>query len=183
MQDNIRQHATQTVVITGASSGIGRATAFAFAKQRFQLVLASRQEDNLLEVTQECMRLGAKAIAIPTDTTDAAACEQLALGAFTRFHQIDVWVNCAGIGTVGEFTETPLDATLQVIRTNLLGYIHGCHAVLPYFKQQKSGTIINMNSVGAWLPIPYASGYSASKFGLRGFMQIKPCVLNETNLN
>ncbi|RZA11801.1 MAG: SDR family NAD(P)-dependent oxidoreductase [Proteobacteria bacterium] len=82
-----------------------------------------------------------------------------------------VWVNNAGIGTVGEFTETPLEAHVQVVKTNLLGYMNGCFAVLPYFKKQGSGTIINLNSLGAFVPLPFASGYSASKFGLLGFME------------
>jgi short-subunit dehydrogenase len=161
-----------TVVITGASSGIGRAIALEFAKEQAYLVLAARNAENLLETAQECQRLGAKAIAVPTDTTDLEAMQELARTATETFDRgIDVWINNAGIGTVGEFATTPLESHVQVVKTNLFGYMNGCYAVLPYFKEQGHGIIINMNSLGAWLPLPYASGYSASKFGLLGFME------------
>lgn len=161
-----------TIVITGASSGIGRAIALEFAKEHAHLVLAARQEENLLEIVQECQRLGAEAKAVPTDSTDLEAMQNLAEKAIEAFDQrIAVWVNCAGIGTVGDFLETPLDAHLQVIKTNLFGYIHGCYAVLPHFKEAGTGIIINLNSLGAFIPLPFATGYSASKFGLLGFME------------
>lgn len=84
---------------------------------------------------------------------------------------IDVWVNNAGVLAAGEFTETPVEVHDQVIRTNLMGYLHGAYAVLPYFKKQRYGVLINNISVGGWIPVPYGVGYSASKFGLRGFSQ------------
>ncbi len=84
---------------------------------------------------------------------------------------IDVWVNNAGVLAAGEFAETPVEIHTQVIRTNLLGYLHGAHAVLPYFKQQKTGILINNISVGGWVPLPYSVGYTASKFGLRGYSE------------
>jgi short-subunit dehydrogenase len=161
-----------TVVVTGATSGIGRAIALEFARRGANLVLAARNEHNLLEMTQECQRLGAQAIGVSTDTTDLESVQALAKAAAEKFDgKIDVWVNDAGIGTVGEFTETPLDAHVQVIKTNLIGYMNGCYAALPYFKEKGTGVIINMNSLGAWIPLPFASGYSASKFGLLGFME------------
>lgn len=70
---------------------------------------------------------------------------------------------------MGAFDETPLDAHEQVVQTDLLGYLRGAHVVLPYFKQQNAGVLINTLSVGSWVPQPYAVAYSAAKFGLRGF--------------
>lgn len=161
-----------TVVVTGASSGIGRATALTFARRGSHLVLAARNEQALEEVAAECRRLGARAVAVPTDVSDAAAVTRLAAAAADAFGgRIDTWINNAGIGTIGEFTETPVEAHAQVIRTNLLGYLYGAHAVLPYFQRQRAGVLVNVNSEGGWVPAPLAVSYTASKFGLRGFSE------------
>ena len=160
-----------TVVITGATSGIGRGSALLFAKEGANVVLASRNEETLLDIAQECEKYGAKSLVVVTDVTDSQAVSSLAKKAVDEFGSIDVWVNDAGVGAVGAYDEVPMDDHKQVVATNLLGYMNGTHAVLPYFKKQKYGTIINLNSLGAWIPSPYAAAYTASKFGLRGFTQ------------
>lgn len=161
----------KTVVITGASSGVGRAAALAFARSGANVVLAARRLDALNEVVEECRQLGSAAIAVQTDTTDANAVQQLAKAAVDFKGRIDVWVNNAGVLAAGPFDETPVEVHDQVIRTNLMGYIHGAYAAVPYFKKQESGILINNISVGGWFPTPYAVGYAASKFGLRGFSE------------
>lgn len=163
--------AGKTVVITGASSGAGRAAAIEFAKQGAKVILASRNLEVLDQVEAECREMGALALAVKTDVTDAEAMMKLAAIANEFGGSIDIWVNNAGVLAAGEFTETPVAVHDQVIRTNLLGYLHGAYAVLPYFKAQKYGVLINNISVGGWIPVPYGVAYSASKFGLRGFSQ------------
>lgn len=161
-----------TVVITGASSGIGRAAAHAFAREGARLVLAARDDEALNQVVEQCKELGAQAIAVPTDVTQNADMENLAVSAAAFGEgRIDVWVNNAGVGAVGGFDQTPLAAHEQVVQTDLLGYLRGAYVVLPYFKKQQSGVLINTLSVGSWVAQPYAAAYSASKYGLRGLTE------------
>lgn len=157
------------VVITGASSGIGRATARAFAERGASLVLAARRAEVLEDVARECERRGAEAIAVPTDVTDREAVAALRRRAVERFGGIDVWVNNAGVGVIGAYQDVPLDLHLRTVEVNLLGGMYGAYEALPVFLRQGRGTLINTISIGAFAPTPFAAAYTASKFGLRGF--------------
>lgn len=160
---------TRTIVITGASSGVGRAIALEFAKYGERLILASRNSKALEEVAEECWQLGAEVKCVASDTSNYRQVLNLAAEADEFGSGIDVWINNAGVLAVGAFDETPMEISEQVVRTNLLGYMNGAHAVIPYFKQQGYGILINNISIGGFLPVPMGVGYSASKFGLRGF--------------
>ncbi|WP_298737964.1 SDR family oxidoreductase [uncultured Chitinophaga sp.] len=161
----------KVVVITGASSGAGRCTALELARNGACVVLASRNEQALRQVADECRDLGAEALVVPTDVTDYAAMQQLAVTSFAWKSRIDVWFNNAGVLAAGPFEQTPWAIHEKVISTNLLGYMRGAYAVLPYFKQQKTGTLINNISIGGYVPVPFGEAYSASKFALRGFFE------------
>lgn len=150
---------------------MGRAAALEFAKHRATLILGSRNEQALLGTAAECEAFGANVTTVTTDVTDAGAVKRLAAKAMACAGKIDVWINNAGVLAVGALSETPVEIHTQVISTNLIGYLHGAHAVLPYFQQQGYGILINNISIGGWLPVPYATGYSASKFGIRGFSE------------
>jgi short-subunit dehydrogenase len=163
--------AIPTVVITGASSGIGEATAEAFARKGAWLVLAARDANALEAVVQRCRQLSGRAIAVPTDVSDAAAVKRLAEKALKFGGRIDVWVSNVGTGAVGPFHETPIESHEQIIRTNLISHMNDAHAVLPFFIHQRRGVFINMISLGGFAPAPFATAYSASKFGLRGFTE------------
>lgn len=157
------------VVVTGASSGAGRATAHAFARRGARVALVARGAGPLEQAASECRRMGGQAVAIQADVTDPDAVRRAAEEAVRQFGGIDVWVNNAGVGAIGAFHEVPLEAHRRTIETNLLGYIYGAHAVLPYFLRQGRGVLINNGSVGAFVATPYAAAYAASKFGVRAF--------------
>lgn len=159
----------KTIIVTGASSGVGRAAALEMAKQGASVVLAARREKALEEVAEECKALGGDVLVVPTDVTDAGQVNTLAATAQHWGGKIDVWLNNAGLLAAGTFDEMPMSIHRKVIETNLLGYIHGAYAVLPHFKAQGYGLLLNNISVGGFFPVPYAAAYSASKFGLRGF--------------
>ncbi|HVG40631.1 MAG TPA: SDR family oxidoreductase [Chitinophagaceae bacterium] len=166
-----REVAQKTIVITGASSGAGRAIALELAKNGAKLVLTARREEALKKLAEECQVLGASVLIHICDVTDAASVKAVADLAKQWGGTLDVWVNNAGVLAAGSFEETPIEVHQKVINTNLIGYINGAHAALFHFKEQGFGTLINNISVGAWFPTPYASAYTASKFGLNGFFQ------------
>jgi short-subunit dehydrogenase len=161
----------KTIVITGASSGAGRAAALAFAPFQPFLVLAGRNTQALEEAAAECRELGAQATVIVTDVTDAQAVVKLAHAAKDWKGSIDIWINNAGVLAAGAFDATPMAVHQQVIMTNLIGFMNGVHAVLPIFKSQQQGILINNISIGGFLPVPYGAAYTASKFALRGFSE------------
>ncbi|SCB50434.1 Short-chain dehydrogenase [Bradyrhizobium shewense] len=164
-----RSMAGTRVVITGASSGIGRAAALAFAREGASVALAARRGEVLSGLAAECEALGGRALEVPTDVSDAEAVQRLARQAEDAFGGIDVWINNAGTGVFGAYQDADLALHRRTVEVNLLGAMHGAFAVLPIFLRQKRGVLINNISLGGWAPTPFAAAYTASKFGLRGF--------------
>jgi short-subunit dehydrogenase len=157
----------QVVVITGASSGIGRATALRLARQKASVVLTSRREAVLQEVAAECVRLGGRAIAVPADVTDWDAMQGVAERALQEYGRIDAWINNAGVGLYGAFWDVPLDEFRRVLDVNIMGYVHGARAALEVFRQQEAGVLVNVASIAGEIPMPYADSYGMSKAAVR----------------
>lgn len=160
----------KTVVITGASSGAGRAMAEEFCLVGARLVLSARSAESLENVVQLCRDLGAEVHVVVADVGIAADVVNLAAKAKKIGGSIDVWVNNAGVMAMGPFDLMPFESSHRVIQTNLMGFIYGAQAAIPYFKEQGQGILINNISVGGYLPVPYGAAYAASKFGIRAFM-------------
>lgn len=159
------------IVITGASSGIGAATAIAFAEQGARLVLGARGETGLEDIARRCREAGGSAEVRVVDVTDATAVAAFASQARETLGSIDLWFSCVGVGVLGKYQDVPIADHTRVIEANLTGHMNDAHAVLPIFLAQDRGIWVNMISVGGFFATPYAAAYSASKFGLRGFSE------------
>lgn len=161
----------QVVVITGASSGIGRETAVQFGRSGAAVVLAARNGEALDEVAREVERLGGTAQVVVTDVAEWDQVERLANAAADRFGRIDTWVNVAAVSeyaTVEEMTIAEIERIIQVI---LLGQIYGIKAALPHMQRAGQGTIICVASALAIRSAPLQSAYCAAKHGIRGFTE------------
>lgn len=155
------------VVITGASSGIGRATALLLARKGASLVLAARREDALTDVARLCEAEGATVVVLPTDVTDAEGVEDLARQAVGRFGRLDAWVNNVAVASYAPFLQIPLDDVQRVMDVNVMGYVHGARAALPVFREQGHGILVNVSSIVSGATMPYAHTYAMSKAAVR----------------
>ena len=159
------------IVITGASSGMGRATALELARRGASMVVAARRASLLEDVAAECQKLGGQGLAVPTDVTNEAAVQNLAQQTLARFGRFDVWINNAGVAAFGRFEDIPSEVFNRLIETNFLGYVYGARAAMKQFYAQGYGILINNASMDSQMGAPYLSAYAASKFAIRGFSE------------
>jgi len=159
------------VVVTGASSGIGRATASAFAREGATLVLAARREERLRELATEIERRGGEAMVVRTDVTERADLEALRDAVLGAHQRCDVLVNDAGIPGGGRFADVTLDRIESTVRTNLVGLLAATKLFLPTMLRAGSGHVVNVASVAGRVALPGAAVYSATKHAVVAFSE------------
>jgi short-subunit dehydrogenase len=163
--------AGRVIVITGASSGIGRALALELSPQKPRLVLAARDLDRLNETAEAAQRRGATTLVVQADVTAPHDCRNLVAKAIERFGQLDVLVNNAGAAMWSRFDELDdLAIYEQLMRVNYLGSIHCTHAALPHLRRSR-GLLVAMASISGLIGVPLLSGYAASKHAVIGFFE------------
>jgi short-subunit dehydrogenase len=160
--------ADQVIVITGASSGIGLATAEAAAAKGAKLVLAARSEQTLNEIAQRLGAGGAQAVAVACDVTDRAQVDRVAETAIARFGRIDTWVNNAGLGLYGRLDEVSDADNRRLFDIDFWGVVNGSLAALPHLKAN-GGALINVGSEVSEAYVPLLGMYSAAKHAVKGF--------------
>lgn len=162
---------TSTVVITGASQGIGRATACLLAKKGYNVVLAARQPDRLEAVARQIQRQGGQALAVSTDVTDVKQVNILIEKALDAYTQVDALINNAGICMTATMAQTSLEDWQKILNVNLWGYIYPIHRLLPHFLERQQGTIVNVGSFGGKMPLPNMAAYCTSKYAVTGLTE------------
>ncbi|MFV0345741.1 MAG: SDR family oxidoreductase [Bacteroidales bacterium] len=157
----------KVVVITGASSGIGKALAYEFAGRGAHLVLAARNIQKLKEVAATMPNN--EVLCVETDVTSELDCKDLINRTLDRFHGIDILVNNAGISMRALFMDTDINVMKQLMDVNFWGTVYCTHYALPHLIES-SGSVVGINSIAGFIGLPGRAGYSASKFAMRGFL-------------
>lgn len=172
----------KVVIITGASLGIGRATAIVFAEAGAKLALVARSTENLAKVTDEVWQKGAEAIAIVADVSDKAEVERMIAETYQKFGRIDVLINNAGRGVDGSVAMLNNDNFREIVELNLFGPLYAMQAVVPKMRENGGGVIINVSSMVTKLRIPTIGGYAATKAALDMLSQTARIELASDNI-
>jgi len=161
------------VVITGASSGIGLATAYAFAEQGARLVLSARGETALRRAEKECLARGAGGVLVaPADVTAEDAVDAVGDRAVEAFGRVDVWVHSAAVVAYGRFEDVPSAVFRRVVDTNLHGTANAARTALRRFRLQDQGTLVLLGSLLGEIATPFMSSYVTSKWAVRGLARV-----------
>lgn len=161
----------KVVIITGASSGLGEATAKRLAASGAKLMLAARREDRLKELVAGITKSGGTATYRVTDVVNRAQVQTLAKETLTTYGRIDVLINNAGLMPLSPLDQVKVEEWDQMIDVNIKGVLYGIAAVLPIMRQQKSGHVINLSSVAGHKVFPGSAVYCATKYAVRAISE------------
>lgn len=178
----MRDLAGHVAIVTGASAGIGEATARTLAGAGMRVALCARRRDRLERLADEIGAAGRQAAACPVDVTDAPALRAVVEEIAARWGRIDVLVNNAGRGLAAAFEDTGADELRALLELNLVAVLTGTHAVLPQMRRQGRGHIINVSSVVGRRAIPGRAAYAATKFALGGLSEALRMELRGTGI-
>jgi NAD(P)-dependent dehydrogenase (short-subunit alcohol dehydrogenase family) len=168
MKPHLKKLRDQTVVITGASSGIGMATARLAAERGARVVLAARGAQGLWDVGDVIRAEGGEAACVVADVAEERDVRRIAEVALDRFGGFDTWVNNAGVSVYGRIEEVPVEDQRRVFETNYWGTVHGCRVALEHLRR-RGGALINIGSILSERAFPLQGAYSASKHAIKGF--------------
>lgn len=158
-------------LVTGASAGIGRATAVALAKRGARVAACARRPDRLAQTVEACRRHGPEAVAVPCDVSDPVAVGRMVEEVAERLGGVDVLVANAGVGRYALFEDETIESIDQQVRTNILGQMYASRAVLPLMKAAGRGHLAFLSSTNGRIPPPLQSVYNATKFATIGFAE------------
>jgi NADP-dependent 3-hydroxy acid dehydrogenase YdfG len=161
----------RVAVITGASSGIGEATAIAMAKEGYAVALAARRADRINELCDRISSDGGKALAVPTDVADEKSAAALIETAKSELGSVDVLVNNAGVMLLGPILGADIEHWQRMVNVNVLGLLYCTHAALPIMQEQGSGHIVNVSSVAGRVARMGSGVYNATKWGVGAFSE------------
>ena len=163
----------RVVVVTGASSGIGLATALAAAERGEHVVLLARGPEALERAADQCRAAGAASVrALPADVADDVAVRAAVAAVVEEFGRVDAVVHSAGLVAYGRFEDVPVETFDHVVRTNLLGSANLARAVLPGMRERDAGTLVLIGSLIGYIAPPYMSAYAVSKWGVQGLARL-----------
>src|SRR3954454_24238519 len=163
--------ADRVAVVTGASSGIGAATARALAAEGYAVALAARREERINELCDELSSSGSRALAVPTDVADPASARSLIETTKAELGSVDVLVNNAGVMLLGPILDADIEHWQRMVNVNVLGLLYCTHAALPIMKEQGSGHIVNVSSVAGRTARLGSGVYNATKWGVGAFSE------------
>jgi NADP-dependent 3-hydroxy acid dehydrogenase YdfG len=163
--------ANKVALVTGASSGIGEATARHLAEEGAKVAVAARRKDRLDKLVAEIEKAGGTALAIEADVTDKDVCAKLVKQVTDEWGQLDILVNNAGVMLLGPALDAPIEEWEQMINLNLMGLLYLTHAALPVMKKQNGGHIVNISSVAGRTTRSGSAVYNATKWGVNAFTE------------